>query len=107
VLLVTFAIAGISLLLHLAAARYVYIDSERYEMNRQKWTGISLLIPFFGFFAYLFERDYRTREPDDRFVTTAGFEIHESRADDIRPDPGGTDDDRRSTDDGGASPKSK
>jgi len=97
VLAITFAIVGVSLLLHLAAARHVYTDSEQYGMSRRKWTGISLLVPFFGFFAYLFERDYRTREPDDRFTTTAGFEIHESRADDIRPDPGSTDD-QQSTD---------
>lgn len=85
------AIIGGAAVLHVAAARYVYVDSERYGMKQRKWTGVSILVPFFGFFAYLFERDYQTREPDDSFETAAGFEIHESRADDVGLDPGGAD----------------
>lgn len=92
-------IVGFAAFLHFAAARHVYVDSDAHEMDRQKWTAISLLVPFFGFFAYLFERDYRNRDHDDDFTTTAGFEIHESRADDVRPDPGGVDDEERSPDD--------
>jgi len=64
-------------------ATYVYLDAPEYGMNPRQWAAISFFIPFFGFFAYLFERDDRTPEPErDEMFVDGPFEIHKSRADD-------------------------
>lgn len=75
---------GLPLLLLAAGATYAYYDAPKYDMNPQKWAVISFFIPFFGFFAYIFERDERkpdTHDRDEHFVD-GPFEIHKSRADD-------------------------
>lgn len=79
------------ILLHLFAAGYVAIDAPKYGMGQRRWTLLAVLIPFFGFFAYLFERGERTPDPDRDMFTDGVFEIHESRADDTRLAPGGPD----------------
>lgn len=61
---------------------YAYLDAGRHGMSPEKWALVSFFVPFFGFFAYLFERDERTEDPEDKsdqFVD-GPFEIHESRA---------------------------
>jgi hypothetical protein len=64
-------------------ATYAYLDAPEYGMNPRKWAAISFFIPFFGFFAYLFERDDRKPEPEREEMFVDGpFEIHKSRADD-------------------------
>lgn len=77
------------LLLLLLLAGYAYVDAPNYGMNPTKWAAISFFIPFFGFFAYLFERDERTPGPDRDMFVDGVFEIHESRADDTRLAKGG------------------
>lgn len=79
-------LVGIPLFWLCAMAGYAYLDAPNYGMSPTKWAGISFFVPLFGFFAYLFEREERTRDPDDRKMFTDGFEIHESRADDLTLD---------------------
>jgi len=89
---------GVPLFWLLVMAGYAYVDAPKYGMNPTKWAAISFVVPLFGFFTYIFEREYRTRDPNEREMFTDGpFEIHESRADDVRIDPGrkeSNDDDR-------------
>ena len=77
--LVGFPILGL-----LGMAAYAYHDAPKYSMNPTKWAIVSFVIPFFGFFAYLFERD--GRRPDtgrrDEMFADGPFEIHKSRAED-------------------------
>jgi len=62
---------------------YAYLDAPEYGMNPYKWALISFFVPLFGFFAYLFEREERTPDPDrDEMFVDGPFEIHKSRADD-------------------------
>ncbi len=77
--LVSFPVILLALL-----ATYVYFDAPKHDMHPQKWAVISFFIPFFGFFAYLFERDERTGDTTDRdeMFVDGPFEIHKSRADD-------------------------
>ncbi|MFT4947713.1 MAG: hypothetical protein ACI8TL_001962 [Natronomonas sp.] len=70
-------------------AGFAYVDAPDYGMNPTKWAAISFFVPFFGFFAYLFERDERTPDPDREMYTDGVFEIHENRADDTRIARGG------------------
>lgn len=92
------------LLVHLVAAGYVAMDAPEYGMNRRFWTATALLVPIFGFFAYLLERSEQTPDPDRSMFEDGVFEIHESRADDTRLAAGGPDEpdesaeDRRSED---------
>lgn len=79
------------LALHLLVTGYVAVDAPKYGMSRGFWTVVALLVPFFGLFAYLFERGERTPDPDRDMFVDGVFEIHESRADDTRLAPGGPD----------------
>lgn len=85
-LLVPLALAAVVVLILLLAAAWVYIDAPNHEMSPLKWAAITFFIPFFGFFAYIFEREERTPNPaaerrEEHFVDGA-FEVHKSRADD-------------------------
>jgi hypothetical protein len=80
---------AIPILLLAFCAGFAYVDAPDYGMNPTKWALISFLVPFFGFFAYLFERGERTPDPDRDMYTDGVFEIHESRADDTRLARGG------------------
>jgi|GEM_PF-1882609 len=85
-LLVPLALATVIVLILLLAAAWVYIDAPNHEMSPLKWAAITFFIPFFGFFAYIFEREERTPNPaaerrEEHFVDGA-FEVHKSRADD-------------------------
>jgi hypothetical protein len=65
-------------------AGYAYLDAPEYGMKSQKWGAVVFFIPMFGFFAYLFERDERTPDPDrDEMFVDGAFEVHKSRADDV------------------------
>ena len=84
------AIVGIPLAWHLGVAAIVYYDTGRVPLARRKWLAITLLIPIFGFFMYLFERSELSYDPEtDPFRRKMGFEVHESRADDFGFDRGG------------------
>ncbi|WP_436901514.1 hypothetical protein [Halovenus halobia] len=91
------AMIVIPILLLAFCAGFAYVDAPNYGMNPYKWALISFVIPFFGFFAYLFERDERTPDPDRDMYTDSVFNIHENRADDTRlargNDPDGIDED--------------
>jgi hypothetical protein len=93
--LVTTVLVGLPLAWLCVMAGYAYVDAPKHGMAARKWAAISFFVPLFGFFAYLFEREERTRDPDDRDMFTDGpFEIHESRADDVSIDnPERVDDD--------------
>lgn len=65
-------------------ALWVYVDAPDQGMNRKKWAAVTLLVPLFGFFAYLLERAERKDELRDDMFAEGPFEIHESRADDTR-----------------------
>ena len=74
-------LVGIPLAWHLGMAWYAYHDAGRNGMNQRKWGTIALLVPFFGFFAYIFERDERNRGPEPDLFADGPFKIHRSRAD--------------------------
>jgi hypothetical protein len=93
------AMIAIPVLMLAFCAGFAYVDAPNYGMDPLKWAVISFSVPFFGFFAYLFERDERTPDPDRDMYTDSVFNIHENRADDTRlargddPDVIGEDDD--------------
>jgi len=78
--------ATLILLVLFTMAGYAYLDAPEYEMDPTKWAAISFLVPLFGFFAYIFERDERKPDPgndrDEMFVD-GPFKVHKSRADDV------------------------
>ena len=80
---------AVPILLLAFCAGFAYVDAPDYGMSPTKWAAISFFVPFFGFFAYLFERDERTPDPDREMYTDGVFEIHENRADDTRIARGG------------------
>ncbi|WP_066412054.1 PLD nuclease N-terminal domain-containing protein [Halorubrum aethiopicum] len=74
-----------------AFAAYAYLDAPKRGMNPRKWAAISFLVPLFGFFAYLFERDERDYDPEeDPYARGTTFAVHESRRGEELLDPGGT-----------------
>ena len=76
-------LVGVPLAWLCAMAGYAYRDAPNHGMRPRKWAAISFFLPLFGFFAYLFEREERNRDLDDRDMFADGpFEIHETRADD-------------------------
>lgn len=81
--LLLFGLIGLPLLAHLLLAFLVYVDSGRVPLSRTKWTAIALVVPLFGFFAYVFERSELSYDPEeDPYRSGGGFAIHESRRDD-------------------------
>ncbi len=91
------ALVGIPLAWHLGVTAIVYYDSGRIPLERRKWTAITVLIPIFGFFMYLFERSELSYEPENDPYRGNNFNIHPSRADDAPLRSRG--DDRLSPDD--------
>jgi hypothetical protein len=75
---------GVPVLALVAAAAYAYHDAPNYDMNPRKWAAVSLFVPVFGFFAYLFEREERIPETTDReeMFVDGPFQVHKSRAED-------------------------
>lgn len=87
-------LVGIPLCWLAAMAGYAYYDAPNHGMDPRKWAAISFVVPLFGFFTYIFEREERNRDPNDREMFTDGpFEIHESRADEAAIERGGRGDD--------------
>jgi hypothetical protein len=98
----------------LLMAAYAYRDAPTYDMNPTKWAAISLFVPLFGFFAYIFEREERMPDPEhdrDEMFVDGAFEIHKSRADDVpwvsdpEDDPSETPDSDADDDPWGADPE--
>ena len=73
-------LVGLPLAWLVAFAAYAYVDAPKHGLDPTKWAAISLVVPLFGFFAYLFERAERDYDPsDDPYAQGAAFEVHESR----------------------------
>lgn len=72
---------------HLSFVAYVYLDAAEYAMSQQKWAIITLLVPFFGLFAYVFERGERREDPAEKrreeMFADGPFRVHKSRADEM------------------------
>lgn len=82
--LVAAILIGIPLAWLVGLAVYAYYDAPDHGMNPRKWAAIAFFVPLFGFFAYLFEREERYRDPADDPYTRgrdvdSGFAVHESR----------------------------
>ena len=82
-LIVVAVLAG-ALTVHLTLSMYAYLDAPEYGMDARKWGLVSLAVPLFGFFAYLFETEERLLDESNReeMFSDGVFEVHESRADD-------------------------
>ncbi len=65
----------------LGLSGYTHLDAPEHDVDTRKWATIAFLVPMFGFFARLFERD-DSDDAEEMFVDRA-FKIHESRADDV------------------------
>lgn len=85
-------LVGVPLAWLVAFAAYVYRDAQRHGMNHRKWAAIAFFVPFFGFFAYLFERGEQDYDPaEDPYAGgEAPFAIHESRQGEKPLGPAGT-----------------
>ena len=88
-------LVGVPLAWLVAFAAYVYRDAQRHGMNHRKWAAIAFFVPFFGFFAYLFERGELDYDPSEdpyarREDVEAGFAVHESRRGEKPTGPAGT-----------------
>jgi hypothetical protein len=79
-------VLGVMLTAHLMVSIYAYLDAPDHGMEAGRWGKISFLVPMFGFFAYLFEKEERTKDPTEREeqFSDGVFEVHESRAEDTR-----------------------
>lgn len=73
-------LVGVPLAWHLAMTGYAYVDAGKHDMSQRKWGTVAFLIPFFGFFAYVFERDERTRDPEPDLFADGTYRVHKSRA---------------------------
>ena len=71
------AIVGIPLLWLVGMATFAYYDAERVGMNQRKWAAISLLVPLFGFFAYLFERSELSYDPETDPYAGGGYNLQD------------------------------
>jgi hypothetical protein len=76
-------VVGIPLAWHVGLAAYAYFDAGRNGMNPGKWATIALLVPLFGFFAYIFERGEQDYDPAEDPYAGGGFNVHESREGDV------------------------
>ena len=75
-------LVGIPVAWHLAIVAGTYWDAGRVGMSQWKWATVALVVPLFGFFAYLFERSERREDPDDDPYAEGTYNVHESRRDD-------------------------
>ncbi|MFC5279872.1 PLD nuclease N-terminal domain-containing protein [Halorubrum rubrum] len=95
-------LVGLPLAWLAAFAAYAYVDAPKRGMDPRKWAAVSFVVPFFGFLAYLFERDERDYDPEeDPYARGATFAVHESRRGEELIDPGGTGADDGNGADGG------
>ncbi|WP_418283042.1 PLD nuclease N-terminal domain-containing protein [Halorubrum sp. DTA98] len=85
-------LVGLPLAWLIGFAAYAYVDAPRHGMNPKKWAAIAFFVPLFGFFAYLFEREERSYDPDDDPYAAGEttFAVHESRRGEDPLGPAGT-----------------
>ena len=89
-------LVGVPLAWLVGFAGYAYVDAPKHGMDPRKWALIAFVVPLFGFFAYLFEREERDYDPDtdpyagDGDDRSGGFAVHESRQGEKRLGPAGT-----------------
>lgn len=97
---VALGLVAVVVLVLLLAGLWVFLDAPQHGMNPTKWAVITVVVPFFGFFAYLFEREEKTPSPEaekrDEMFVDGPFEVHKSRADEV---PWGCADDEDERDD--------
>lgn len=97
--LVAVILVGMPLAWLAGFAAYVYLDAPNHGMNRRKWAAIAFVVPLFGLFAYLFERDEQDYDPsEDPYAGgerggEGGFAVHESRRGEGALGPAGTETD--------------
>ena len=70
-------IVGIPILWLVGMATFAYYDAGRVGMNQRKWAAISLFVPLFGFFAYLFERSELFYDPDTDPYASGGYNLQD------------------------------
>ena len=70
-------IVGIPLAWLAAMAAFAYYDAGRVGMNQRKWAAISFFVPFFGFFAYLFERSELSYDPETDPYAGGGYNLQD------------------------------
>ena len=98
-------LVGVPLAWLVGFAGYAYVDAPKHGMDPRKWALIAFVVPLFGFFAYLFEREERDYDPDtdpyagDGDDRSGGFAVHESRQGEKRLGPAGTEADDDDADD--------
>ena len=103
--LVAVILVGVPLAWLVGFAGYAYVDAPKHGMDPRKWALIAFVVPLFGFFAYLFEREERDYDPDtdpyagDGDDRSGGFAVHESRQGEKRLGPAGTEADEGDDDD--------
>lgn len=83
-------VVGIPLAWHVGLGAYAFFDAGRHGMSPRKWALVSLLVPLFGFFAYLFERGEQYYDPEEDPYAGGGYNVHESRADEERVERSGS-----------------
>ncbi|MFO8115015.1 MAG: PLD nuclease N-terminal domain-containing protein [Halorubrum sp.] len=102
--LVVAILVGVPLAWLVGFAAYVYVDAPKRGMNPRKWALIAFVVPLFGLFAYLFERDEQSYDPsEDPYAggsdsRTAGFAVHERRRGEESLGPAGTEADDEADD---------
>jgi len=84
--LIDVAVLAVALTAHLTVSIYAYLDAPENGMDARRWGLVSLAVPLFGFFTYLFEKEEHASEAEQReeMFSEGIFEVHESRADDTK-----------------------
>jgi hypothetical protein len=98
-------LVGVPLAWLVGFAAYVYVDAPKHGMNPRKWALIAFVVPLFGLFAYIFERDEQSYDPsEDPYAggseaRKAGLAVHENRRGEKSLGPAGTEADDGDEDD--------
>ena len=77
-----FILIAIPLAIHFLLVGVAYFDAKSIGMNPWKWALITLLVPVFGFFTYLFERSELWYDPETDPYAGGGYNFHEQDAED-------------------------
>lgn len=90
-------IVGVPLLWHLGLVAVTRYDAQRVGMDKKKWTLITLAIPLFGFFMYLFERSELSYDPAEDPYARGSYHLpyddDDDEEDEEFPEPGAAGDD--------------
>ena len=98
-------LVGVPLAWLVGFAAYAYVDAPKHGMNPRKWALIAFIVPLFGLFAYIFERDEQSYDPsEDPYAggsdaRKAGLAVHENRRGERSLGPAGTEADEADEDD--------